>query len=124
MNNTIFLTQVLYFYAFGRRKIVRHGAVKKFGLTDSVASVESDGALRINPMLVEQGLQGKIAGGQASQNEGRRAHALIHRQAKGTNTFFASEPLYVIDGIPFLNNNSATLRYSVLRERHGRNLSL
>ncbi|PGH40712.1 MAG: SusC/RagA family TonB-linked outer membrane protein, partial [Candidatus Nephrothrix sp. EaCA] len=102
--------------------IVGYGTVKKSDLTGSVASIKSDEVLRINPVSVEQGLQGKIAGVQVTQSDGAPG-AGINIQVRGSNTFLgSSEPLYVIDGIPYLNNNDGTTPRSLEGdEKHSQN---
>ncbi len=81
--------------------VVGYGSVKKRDLTGSVASVKSDDLLKTNPASINQALQGKIAGVQVNQSDGAPG-AGISIQIRGANSFTtSSEPLYVIDGVPF-----------------------
>lgn len=81
--------------------VVGYGSVKKRDLTGSVASIKSDDLLKTNPASINQALQGKIAGVQVSQSDGAPG-AGISIQIRGANSFTtSSEPLYVIDGVPF-----------------------
>lgn len=81
--------------------VVGYGSVKKRDLTGSVASLKSEDLLKTNPSSINQALQGKIAGVQVSQSDGAPG-AGISIQIRGANSFTtSSEPLYVIDGVPF-----------------------
>lgn len=81
--------------------VVGYGVVKKSDLTGSIGSVKADDLLKGNPASVLQGLQGKLAGVQVQQSDGAPG-AGINIQIRGANSFNTStEPLYVIDGIPF-----------------------
>lgn len=81
--------------------VVGYGSVKKRDLTGSVSSVKSDDLLKTNPASINQALQGKIAGVQVSQSDGAPG-AGISILIRGANSFTtSSEPLYVIDGVPF-----------------------
>lgn len=57
--------------------------------------------MKTNPVSINQSLQGRIAGVQVNQNDGAPG-AGISIQIRGANSFSTStEPLYVVDGIPF-----------------------
>lgn len=80
---------------------IGYGSVKKRDLTGSISSVKSEELLKTNPSSINQALQGKIAGVQVSQADGAPG-AGISIQIRGANSFTtSSEPLYVIDGVPF-----------------------
>lgn len=80
---------------------IGYGSVKKKDLTGSVTSIKNEELTKINPTGVNQALQGKIAGVQVSQADGAPG-AGINIQIRGANSFTTStEPLYVVDGIPF-----------------------
>ncbi len=81
--------------------VIGYGTVKKSDLTGSVGSIKTEDLLKGNPTSVVQGLQGKLAGVQVQQSDGAPG-AGINIQVRGANSFNTStEPLYVIDGIPF-----------------------
>lgn len=81
--------------------VIGYGNVKKRDLTGSVASLKSDELLRAHPTGISQALQGKIAGVLVSQSDGAPG-AGITIQVRGANSFTTTtEPLYVVDGIPF-----------------------
>lgn len=80
---------------------IGYGNVKKSDLTGSVTSIKSDELLKSNPLGINQALQGKVSGVQVFQSDGAPG-AGINIQIRGANSFTTNtEPLYVIDGIPF-----------------------
>jgi TonB-linked SusC/RagA family outer membrane protein len=81
--------------------VIGYGAVKKRDLTGSVSSLRGEDLLKTNPVSVNQGLQGKLAGINVSQADGAPG-AGVNIQIRGANSFTTStEPLYIVDGIPF-----------------------
>ncbi len=80
---------------------IGYGTAKKRDLTGAVASIRGEELLRTNPTSINQALQGKMAGVMVNQADGAPG-AGINIQIRGANSFTTStEPLYVIDGIPF-----------------------
>ncbi len=80
---------------------VGYGSIKKRDLTGSVSSIRSEDVLKTNPSGINQALQGKLAGVQVQQADGAPG-AGISVLIRGANSFTTStEPLYVVDGIPF-----------------------
>ena len=80
--------------------VVGYGTVRKRDLTGSVAVVKTDDLLKTIPTSINQGLQGQVAGVQVNRSDGAPG-AGISLTIRGSNSFSSSEPLYVIDGIPF-----------------------
>lgn len=81
--------------------VIGYGSVKKRDLTGAVSSLSSDALLKNNPISVNQGLQGKLAGVTVSQADGAPG-AGINIQIRGANSFTTStEPLFIVDGVPF-----------------------
>lgn len=102
--------------------VVGYGSVKKRDLTGSVVSVKSDDLLKTNPSSINQALQGKIAGVQVSQSDGAPG-AGISIQIRGANSFTtSSEPLYVIDGVPFNVGEAPTTDYATKQTNNPLNL--
>ncbi|HXD77042.1 MAG TPA: TonB-dependent receptor [Puia sp.] len=89
--------------------VVGYGSVRKSDVTGALASVKGDELMKTNPVNLQQGLQGRVAGVQVLQNDGAPG-AGISIQIRGANSFLGgTEPLYVVDGIPFnADNSSAT----------------
>jgi TonB-linked SusC/RagA family outer membrane protein len=87
--------------------VIGYGEVKKKDITGAVASVNTAEMLQASPTNISQGLQGRVAGVYVSKNDGAPG-AGVSLQIRGPNTFLGSaEPLYVIDGIPFVTGGSA-----------------
>ncbi|HEX8425196.1 TonB-dependent receptor [Hymenobacter sp.] len=81
--------------------VIGYGSIKKSDITGSVASVRTDDILKTIPTSINQGLQGQVAGVQVNRSDGAPG-AGISLTIRGANTLSGStEPLYVIDGIPF-----------------------
>lgn len=81
--------------------VIGYGSVRKSDLTGSVGSLKTDDVLKTNPSSINQALQGRLAGVQVNQNDGAPGGA-VSIQIRGANSFStSSEPLYVVDGIPF-----------------------
>lgn len=91
--------------------VIGYGSVKKRDLTGSVSSLKSADLLKTNPVSVNQGLQGKLAGVNVAQSDGAPG-AGVSIQIRGANSFTTStEPLYIVDGIPFLTGNAPETDY-------------
>jgi TonB-dependent starch-binding outer membrane protein SusC len=81
--------------------VIGYGEVRKSDLTGAVASV-SEAQLRGSVTTnIDQALQGRIAGVQVTQNSGQPGGAVSIRIRGANSITGSSEPLYVIDGIPF-----------------------
>ncbi|MFA4869690.1 MAG: TonB-dependent receptor [Pedobacter sp.] len=86
--------------------VVGYGTVKRRDLTGSVASIKGSDLLKTVPISINEALQGQLSGVEVQRNDGAPG-AGISIQIRGANSFASStEPLYVIDGIPF--NAAAT----------------
>ncbi|WP_308991075.1 TonB-dependent receptor [Mariniflexile litorale] len=80
--------------------VVGYGSVKKSDLTGSVASISAS-ELNSSPITsMEQGLQGRIAGVQITNNSGAPGGGISVKIRGTTSILNGSEPLYVIDGFP------------------------
>lgn len=80
---------------------IGYGTMKKSDLTGSVSSIGSKDILKSAPISLEHGLQGKIAGVYVTQMDGAPGSG-ISIQIRGANSFSGgTDPLYVIDDIPF-----------------------
>jgi TonB-linked SusC/RagA family outer membrane protein len=91
--------------------VIGYGSVKKRDLTGSVASLKGSDLQKTNPVSLNQGLQGRLAGVQVQQSDGAPG-AGISIQVRGANSFSTSaEPLYVIDGIPYANTQAPATDY-------------
>lgn len=85
--------------------VVGYGTVKKKDLTGAVSRVDGEVLNKTVPTEVVSALQGRVAGVAVTQNDGAPGSGMSMR-IRGSNSFLGgTEPLYVIDGVPF--NNSA-----------------
>ncbi|MDR6783820.1 TonB-linked SusC/RagA family outer membrane protein [Pedobacter africanus] len=93
--------------------VVGYGTAKKSDLTGAISRIERDDLIKDAPTNVLQALQGKIAGVNVTQNDGAPGAGLSIR-VRGSNSFLGgTEPLYVIDGVPFNNSSSGTTPQSI-----------
>lgn len=93
--------------------VVGYGTAKKTDLTGAISRIERDDLIKDAPTNVLQALQGKIAGVNVTQNDGAPGAGLSIR-VRGSNSFLGgTEPLYVIDGVPFNNSSSGTTPQSI-----------
>lgn len=89
--------------------VVGYGTKKKKDLTGSVTSVKAEDLTRDAAFSVRKSLQGKASGVNVTQNSGAPGKPVTVR-IRGVGTINASDPLYVVDGIPingidYLNPN-------------------
>ncbi|WP_373494016.1 SusC/RagA family TonB-linked outer membrane protein [Aquiflexum sp.] len=92
--------------------IVGYGEMKKSDITGAVASVSEEqlrGSVFAN---VDQALQGRVAGVQVTQNSGQPGGGVSVRIRGANSITGSSEPLYVIDGIPFQGDAVGTSGFS------------
>jgi TonB-dependent SusC/RagA subfamily outer membrane receptor len=88
--------------------VIGYGTVKKSDLTGSAQRLNREDIMRDNPGNILQAMQGKLAGVNVTQNDGAPGAGLSIR-IRGSNSFLGgTEPLYVIDGVPFNNSSSGT----------------
>ena len=93
--------------------VIGYGSVKKSDLTGSAQRLNREDIMRDNPLNILQAMQGKIAGVNVTQNDGAPGAGLSIR-IRGSNSFLGgTEPLYVIDGVPFNNSSSGTTPESI-----------
>ncbi|HBX20487.1 MAG TPA: SusC/RagA family protein [Porphyromonadaceae bacterium] len=80
---------------------IGYGAVKKRDLTGSVGSLRLEDIEKSDPTSITTALQGKIAGVNLSNNDGAPGGG-VSIQIRGSNSLINSEPLYIVDGIPWI----------------------
>lgn len=99
--------------ALGDVVVIGYGTVRKKDATGAVSSLKREDLIREAPTNVLQAMQGKVAGVNVTQNDGAPG-AGISIRVRGSNSFLGgTEPLYVIDGVPFNNNNSGSTPVSI-----------
>ena len=84
--------------------VIGYGTMKKSDLTGSVVSVSEEKLKGSVVANLDQALQGRAAGVTAVQTSGQPGSSVsIRVRGQGTLRASASEPLYVIDGVPIQN---------------------
>lgn len=87
--------------------VIGYGSQKRSDVTGALSSV-SEEQLKALPITgLDQALQGRAAGVYVTQNSGAPGGALSIR-IRGIGSTLSAEPLYVIDGIPVVNDNQGT----------------
>lgn len=87
--------------------VVAYGTQKKESLTGSVAEVKAKEIKEITAANVVQGLTGKVAGVQVMSNNGLPGTNPTVRFRGIGSINGVSDPLYVVDGVPFTGSVSA-----------------
>jgi len=92
--------------------VVAYGTVKKKDLTGSVETLSGSDLLKGTPTNIVSGMQGKLAGVVVSQSDGAPG-AGLNITVRGSNSFIGTQPLYVVDGIPYIIGNGDATPSSV-----------
>jgi|694.fasta_scaffold16515_9 TonB-linked SusC/RagA family outer membrane protein len=93
--------------------VVGYGSIRKADATGAVQRISREDLIRESPTNILQAIQGKLAGVNVTQNDGAPGAGLSIR-VRGSNSFLGgTEPLYVIDGVPFNNTSSGTTPSSI-----------
>lgn len=101
--------------------VVGYGTQKKSDLTGAVSSVSGDALRSSITTNIDQALQGRVAGVQVTQNSGQPGGAASIR-IRGSNSITgSSEPLYVIDGIPFQGDGASVAGFDWAGGANGQN---
>ncbi len=101
--------------------VVGYGTQKKTDLTGAVSSVSGDDLRSSVTTNIDQALQGRVAGVQVTQNSGQPGGAASIR-IRGSNSITgSSEPLYVIDGIPFQGDGASVAGFDWAGGANGQN---
>lgn len=85
--------------------VVGYGVQKKSDVTGSVASLDMENIKDRSVTSVEQMIQGNMTGVSVVSNSGLPGSGVSIR-VRGIGTLNSTEPLYVIDGLPFRNSTS------------------
>ncbi|MBN2762565.1 MAG: SusC/RagA family TonB-linked outer membrane protein, partial [Bacteroidales bacterium] len=88
--------------------VIGYGTAKKSDLTGAVASVTEETLRSSISTNIDQALQGRVAGVQVTQNSGQPGGAASIRIRGASSITGSSEPLYVVDGIPFQGDATQT----------------
>jgi TonB-linked SusC/RagA family outer membrane protein len=87
--------------------VVGYGTSKRSDVTGSLSSISSEELREVPVTGLDQAILGRAAGVQVTQNSGAPGGGVSIR-VRGIGSTFTAEPLYVIDGIPVVNDNSSS----------------
>lgn len=87
--------------------VVGYGTSKRSDVTGSLSSISSEDLREVPVTGLDQAILGRAAGVQVTQNSGAPGGGVSIR-VRGIGSTFTAEPLYVIDGIPVVNDNSSS----------------
>ncbi len=88
--------------------VVGYGTARKTDLTGAIQRINRADLVKDVPTNILQAMQGKLAGVNVTQNDGAPGAGLSIRIRGSNSVLGGTEPLYVIDGVPFNNNSSGT----------------
>lgn len=87
--------------------VVGYGTSKRSDVTGSLSSITSEDLREVPVTGLDQAIQGRAAGVQVTQNSGAPGGGVSIR-VRGIGSTLTAEPLYVIDGVPVVNDNSSS----------------
>ena len=88
--------------------VIGYGTQEKRDVTGALSSINSEKIKDMPITTVDQGLQGLAAGVSVQQQSGQPGGATSIRIRGGNSINAGNEPLYVIDGFPIYNENTAS----------------
>jgi TonB-linked SusC/RagA family outer membrane protein len=87
--------------------VVGYGTQKRSDLTGALSSITDKELQQLPSTGLDQAIQGRAAGVFVTQNSGAPGGGVSIR-IRGIGSTLTAEPLYVIDGIPVVNDNQGT----------------
>ncbi|OAV45910.1 hypothetical protein A3850_012870 [Lewinella sp. 4G2] len=87
--------------------VIGYGTAKRSDVTGSLSSIGEEELRELPVQGLDQAIQGRAAGVQVTQNSGAPGGAVSIR-IRGIGSTLTAEPLYVIDGVPVVNDNSVS----------------
>ena len=88
--------------------VVGYGSMKKRDLTGAMSQIKSEDLMAGGNTDLAHGMQGKIAGVQVSSSDNAPGSG-VSITVRGANSFTtSSQPLYIVDGVPYNENPNAT----------------
>ena len=84
--------------------VIGYGTIRRSEVTSAIASVKTEEIKDLVVTGVDQALQGKVAGLQVMNNSGQPGGGVSVR-VRGITSVNSNDPLIVIDGVPFTDNN-------------------
>lgn len=86
--------------------VIGYGQQRRSNLTGAIASVRAEEITAVTSGGVQEVLQGRVAGVVITPTSGQPGGA-IDMNIRGVATFGSGQPLYVIDGVPVLSEESS-----------------
>ena len=102
--------------------VVGYGQQSRVTLTGSISSIKQEDLYTISTPTLGEGILGKVAGVSMTQSAGTPGESDPSAYIRGIGTFNATEPLFIIDGVPnskraFMQLNPASIRdVSILKD--------
>ncbi len=93
--------------------VIGYGTIRRSEVTSAIASVKTEEIKDLVVAGVDQALQGKVAGLQVMNNSGQPGGGVSVR-VRGITSINSNDPLIVIDGVPFTDNNVENTGYDGL----------
>lgn len=87
--------------------VVGYGSQKRSDVTGALSSISAEDLREVPVTGLDQAIQGRAAGVQVTQNSGAPGGSVSIR-VRGIGSTLTAEPLYVIDGIPVVNDNGVS----------------
>ena len=84
---------------------IGYGTTSRANVTSAIATVDSNSLKNIPVAAIDNALQGKVAGVQVIQNSGEPGGGVSLRIRGPASLNAGNQPLYVVDGIPVLQDN-------------------
>jgi TonB-linked SusC/RagA family outer membrane protein len=101
--------------------VIGYGSQKRSDLTGAVVSVNEKTLRSSVTTNIDQALQGRVAGVQITQNSGQPGGATSVRIRGANSITLSSEPLYVIDGMPFQGDGTQIAGFDWAGGANGQN---
>ncbi|MFS4416672.1 TonB-dependent receptor [Maribacter sp. 2307ULW6-5] len=84
--------------------VIGYGSSIKKAVTSSISSVKAEELVEVPVASFDQALQGRAAGVQVTKNTGSPGGGVSIRIRGTTGLLSGQEPLYVVDGVPIIND--------------------
>jgi len=101
--------------------VVGYGTSKRSDLTGALSTVTGEKLRNTVTTNIDQALQGRVAGVQVTQNSGQPGGAASLRIRGSSSITGSSEPLYVIDAVPFQGDGQVVAGFDWAGGANGQN---
>lgn len=102
--------------------VIGYGTQKKTDVTGAIATVDLGDVESVPLTSIEQTMQGRTAGVFVTQSGGGAPGGAMSVQIRGVGSVNASEPLYIIDGVPVQGGGTTTTGSSPLSSINPNNI--